>query len=277
MKIRKSFVLSTTLAVMLTPMAGSADMLPCEEMYTRGVSAFQAGDFALAERFLMESTALSPEADAEEGGYIPYIYLAATRYELGQFSGARDALIQSQVYGASAETRVGKQMIRDYAVSIMSAPATDRPMKPQASPLFAESDSLSDFEAELVRARVLKRCALSSDIDDNKLPWYFHYLLGLEYSESGDKSRAVHAFQMGANLEDSSSRNKRLYGTWFMEYLPFYQIAVAQAELEHWSEAREALYASLAAGEFEEGSPQWDRFQELERMLDQRLGDADSS
>lgn len=48
-----------------------------------------------------ESITLDPEPDAELAEYTPYLYLAVSRYETGHTREARDALIQSQVYGVA--------------------------------------------------------------------------------------------------------------------------------------------------------------------------------
>jgi len=253
-------------------------MLPCESLYTEGVSEFQAGNFGRAEQLLLEATTLAPEPDAENGGYLPYLYLAAARFERGDVRGAREALVQSQVYGVAQETDLGRRLIENYAVDIMSAPLpTEDQFAPQSSPVIARDSALSEIDADLIRSRVLRRCALSDEVADNKLPWYFHYLLGLEYAEHGDSSRALHAFQLGANMQEEPSRSKRLYGMWFMDYLPYYQIALAHAELGEWEDAREALYVSLAVGEFEEGKRGWEDFMEMEDRLDQALGNEESS
>lgn len=271
---RRTPLLTTAMAaaLALSTQVQAQDMLPCESLYTEGVSLFQAGEFARAEQALVEALALAPEPDTGEGGYTPYIYLAATRYEMGNVAGARDALVQSQVYGVSAKTRAGQQLIEDYGQAIMSAPIPEGSLAmPQASPVTVNGGPLSELDAELIRARVLRRCALSDDVAENKLPWYFHYLLGLEYSEKGDSSRALHAFQLGANMKEEPSRSKRLYGMWFMDYLPYYQIARAHEELGEWRDAKEALYVSLAVGEFEEGKRGWEEFVAMEDRLDQHL------
>ncbi len=270
---KRTPLLSTALALALAATSPAmADALPCEARYTDGVSLFQAGDYAGAEMALLDAISLSPEPDTEDGGYTPYIYLAATRWEMGDVEGARAALIQSQVYGASGKTRAGQNLIEEYAVSIMSAaPPAGDPTVPKSSPVVSRNVALSEQDAEIIRARVLRRCALSTDVSANKLPWYFHYLLGLEYTEEGDSERALEAFQIGANLKDQPSRSKRLYGMWFMDYLPYYQIALAHEEMGEWQDAKDALYVSLQAGEFEEGKRGWQEFVEMENRLDRQI------
>lgn len=262
------------LSVMLN--AVQAEAPPCERLFREGVSHFERGDHVLAVDYLNEAIRLAPAPDAGEPAYLPYIYLAAAQFELGNHRSARDALVQSQIYAASSQVESGRELIDRYAARIMAAPLVDlAPASvPQANPV-AISGSLNDEQAELIRARVLKRCALSADIEDNKLPWYFHYLLGLEYESAGDTPRALDAFTLGANIREVPGRNKRLYGMWYMDYLPYFQIARSRAQLGEWKSARDALDLSRESGEFQPTDPDFEAFNRLEMLVDNNLGAGD--
>ena len=185
--------------------------------------------------------------------------------------------MQSQVYGKSAESENGKALMRQYAANIMAADPVDmHPVdRPQATPV-AVNGVLSNEQAVPIRDRVLRRCQLSGDIEENKLPWYFHYLLGLEYDAAGDNGRALDSFQLGANIRENPGRNKRLYGMWFMDYLPYFQIARTQAQLGAWQQARDALNLSRQSGEFSPADPDFESFSTLETQVNANLGRGDS-
>jgi len=255
----------------ILPKVLHADLLPCEKQYAEAIAWFEAGKFDVAADLFSEAILLSPEPTSTPNSYTPYIYLAASLYELGNPRGARDALIQSLEYGLSAQAIAGKKLIEKYAVAIMSAEQMKQASVPEplSSPLAVQDRTLSDMNAELVRARVLKRCALSAKIEENKLPWYFHYLLGLEFSGEGDNSQALESFQLGANIREESMRNKRLYGMWFLDYLPYYQIALTNVRLGNWKHASNALYVSLDEGEFVPGETGWLEFTELKNQIRQ--------
>jgi tetratricopeptide (TPR) repeat protein len=255
----------------ILPKALHADLLPCEKLYAEAIVWFEAGKFDIAADLFSEAILLSPEPGSAPNSYTPYIYLAASQYELGNPRGARDALIQSLEYGLSAQSTAGRQLIGKYAVAIMSAQQVKQASTPEllSSPVAGQNRTLSNMNAEVVRARVLKRCALSTKIEENKLPWYFHYLLGLEFSGEGDNSRALESFQLGANIREESMRNKRLYGMWFLDYLPYYQIALTNARLGNWKHANNALYVSLYEGEFVPGEAGWIDFTKLENQIRQ--------
>ena len=170
---------------------------PCQVAYVSGLEFFERGEYQEASDSFFESIVLDPEPDAELAEYIPYLYLSVSRYELGHIREARDALIQSQVYGVAPGTEEGKVLLNRYAAKIMSAPLDQPEMAaaPQSSPVAVEglSYSISANEAQIIRAQVLKRCALSSKVSHNKLPWYFHYEYGKDLLEAGDSERAIPA------------------------------------------------------------------------------------
>lgn len=255
----------------------TAELPPCEQLYVEGIDWYEQGKYDVAAGLFSEAIRLSPEPRGDDSAYTPYIYLAAAQFHQGNMRSARDALIQSQIYGVSSQVEPGKSLLANYSEAIMAADPVDlSPLStPQSSPV-AMQTGLSEVEAELVRARVLKRCALSEDVAENRLPWYFHYLLGLEYSDEGDGERALLAFQMGANIRENPGRNKRLYGMWYLDYLPYFQIARIQAEKGDWTSAREALNLSVQAGEFRPGDEDFDQFDSLSRLVESNLEYADS-
>jgi len=267
----------------LAVFAGSAQadtFAPCQVAYLTGLEFFERGEYQEASDSFFEAITLDPEPDAELAEYIPYLYLSVSRFETGNTREARDALIQSQVYGVAAETETGKGLMNLYAARIMSAP-TDAPelaSVPQASPVaFADkSYSISDNEAQIIRAQVLKRCALSSKVSHNKLPWYFHYEYGRDLMEAGDSQRAIESFIMGANLSEDPRRDKRMYGMWYIDYLPYYQIALAHSKLGDWESAEHAIKTSENFGEFSPSDPDYEAFTSLEQLIAKNLENSDS-
>ena len=253
---------------------------PCQVAYLSGLEFFEQGEYQEASDSFFESITLDPEPDAELAEYIPYLYLAVSRYETGHTREARDALIQSQVYGVAPETEAGKSLLSRYAAQIMSAPLdqTELVMTPQSSPVSIadKSYSISENEAQIIRAQVLKRCALSSKVSDNKLPWYFHYEYGKNLLEAGDSQRAIDAFTLGANISEDPGRDKRMYGMWFVDYLPYYQIALAHSKLGDWESARHAIMTSENFGEFSPNDPDYEAYTLLEQLIEKNLKNTDS-
>ena len=275
----KTFIVVMGLWLSVITDTVQADALsPCEEAYQSGIELFIAGKYASASELFFEAITLAPGPVTDPGEYIPYMYLSAASFELGHTREARDALIQSQIYGVAPETATGKLLLDRYAVKIMSAPL-DEPgfvSTPQSSPVGRESLSISENEVELIRAQVLTRCAVFSKVENNKLPWYFHYEFGVHLMEAGDPKRAIDAFVLGANVKEDPHRDKRMYGMWYIDYLPYYQIALAHSQLGDWESAYDAILTSENFGEFVPTDSDYEAFLSLDQLIRSNLEANDS-
>jgi hypothetical protein len=173
----------------------------------------------------------------------------------------------------AANTSRGKSMLAQYSVPIMDTPiehAAAQELPVQSD--FEQMDfALTEQEVEVIRTRVLRRCALSSRVAKNKLPWYFHYEFGVDLMEAGDARMALDALTLGANKREDSRRDSRMYGMWYIDYLPYYQIALANARLGNWENARNAIELSNAFGEFSPEDVDFESFAQLEKLIAQKI------
>lgn len=275
----KSFIV--ILGLLLSVAAGAAQtdaFPPCEVEYLVGIEFFEQGESEAAAEAFFKAIRLSPTPEADPA-YIPYIYLSAAHYQLGNMRDARDALIQSQVYGVAPQTETGKLLLERYAAKIMSAPlgTSEFVAYPQSSPVSGSAySSLSLDEVDLIKSQVLKRCSVSSKMAENRLPWYFYYEFGVDLLKAGDPERAVEAFVMGANVKEDPSRNKRMYGMWYIDYLPYYQLALAHSKLGNWESARDAIETSENFGEFSPDDSDYESFTSLSQLIQNNLQQVDS-
>jgi hypothetical protein len=129
------------------------------------------------------------------------------------------------------------------------------------------SIALSKGELQELRSTVLRRCALSSKLDQNSLPWYFYYEYGVALLDAGDANRSLEALQMGANLKDQPMRDKRMYGMWFIDYLPYFQIARAHSALGDWDSADAALDLSEELERISRGDYDYPQYSELRSRI----------
>jgi hypothetical protein len=252
-------------------MAASVETaFPCPEPYLEGIQQFKDGQLQAASESFSEAIGLADSPDVE---YLPYLYLAVVQFEMGHTREARDALIRSQMYGVAPQSETGKLLLEHYATDIMKAPLDDSEFVslPQSSPVETQSTWLTDNEVDLIRAQVLKRCALSSKLAENKLPWYFHYEFGVNLMQAGDAKRAVDALLVGANIREDPKRSKRMYGMWYIDYLPYYQIALAHSKLGNWESALGAIQTSENFGEFKPGDPGFESFAALNELINSNL------
>ena len=285
----------------LTSVAGEIKSTPTHQhAYLAGIAEFELGHLSAASELFYEAIGLAPTPEAAPAEYLPYLYYAVSSFEMGHTREARDALIQSQVYGVAANTETGQDFLGRYAADVMSASLDDTRFVIPAqvtvaaslsvSPdVEAASDSLavaansdeSVFDANndsfLRKSYMLKRCASATKQNPNdELPWFFHYQCGVELMKTGDAQGAIDSFLMGAKDLEDSRRGKRMYGMWFIDYLPYYQIALAHSKLGDWESASTAIQTSQSAGEFSPSDPDYETFTDLDRLIKSNLKSSDS-
>lgn len=160
---------------------------------------------------------------------------------------------------------IGVTVLTLSSVASIGLSACEEPLEGSADVSAAETVSA----IEEIRQRVLKRCGLSSTLAENKLPWYFFYEFGVELLDAGQAWQALESFQMTANLRPESARGARMYGMWFVNYLPYYRLSMAYAELGEWELAWESIQLSEAMIEFSPDDFDYEDF----RLLKEKIGE----
>lgn len=238
--------------------------------YALGMASFDQREYADAAAAFEKAIACDPAPRLGAIDYLPWLYLAVSQYHAGNITQAQEAFAQSRRYGMAERSVTGGELYARYRAELTLAAGLEGDA---ASPVDSESPrTLSQAEVDGIRDQVLRRCALAGDIEDNKLPWYFHYLFGEALMEAGDPGRALDAFTLGANVREEPKRNKRMYGMWYVDYLPYFQIATAHARLGHWAKAQSALEMSSLLGEFTPEDPNYPAFLALEQQVRGALG-----
>lgn len=127
--------------------------------------------------------------------------------------------------------------------------------------------SLTPDAAEALRRKVLVDCGLPADQRDG-LPWYFHFEYGRRLLDAGDARRAVVQLSQSVEMNPDPKAEKRMYGMWFTDYLPYFQLAEAHAQLGNWPCAANAFQLSKAANEPTLGDIPTDRVRALQQSID---------
>jgi len=157
-------------------------------------------------------------------------------------------------------------------------PATEAP-RPEAEPEARSFKKyphkppvLSEADYEQIRSGVLNRCQLKAETSSSGAPWYFHYELGKELVKRGDPQRALDAFIDAVNDRTLPHRGARLYGLWFTDYLPYFEIARAHRALGNWDCAANALTFSRRLEEVSPKDPEYDEFRRLMKEVAAKAG-----
>ena len=122
-----------------------------------------------------------------------------------------------------------------------------------------------------LRKKVLKRCGLPAGTPPDKLPWYFHYELALELAAVGHNDSAIVFLQKAAEKRFLPKANKRTYGMWFVDYLPYYQMAASHAQMGNWFCADKALEKAERFREYAARRELFEDFDSLRKRIRSNL------
>ena len=128
--------------MLLASSAAIAQDRDWQQDYITALSQFEQGNYEAAAQAFEDSISGNPQPETGGLDYLPYIYLAVSRFELGQNSAARDALVMSHVKGRATVTKKGQAMINRYGEQIMQAPL-DTPVLVETNEIQPVPDSKS--------------------------------------------------------------------------------------------------------------------------------------
>jgi hypothetical protein len=147
--------------------------------------------------------------------------------------------------------------------------AAQSPAPPADRPRYEDFEKkppvLGEAEFRRIEQEVLARCHLASDTGWDAAPWYYYYELGLEMVRQGDNPRSLDAFIEAAHRRRLPQRQARIYGMWFVDYLPYLHIALAHARLGNQECARDALKVAQRLGEQAERTKEYAELKQLLR------------
>ena len=204
--------------------------------------------------------------------YIPHLYLAISAQMSGDMDKAKRSLATAKELGVAGGTDVGKTLIPAYEVLLARAGSTsgtkgDEQGDDKDFRAFENKDEvLSEDEYGELRSKIEERCGFGGTDDHSRLAWYFHYEMGLALAERDDPQRALDSLILAVDRRPAPQRGARMYGMWFTDYLPYYQIARAHNALSNWECALDALEVSRKMGEIDEND---DEYAEFKKMLEE--------
>ncbi len=253
---------------------------PWYSHYERGVDLVEKGDGAGAAAELELALRQRPEPGLKIRtyglryiDYLPHLYMAMAAHLQGDTERARRELEIAERAGIAGRSEVGSQYLQAYRLLLRDdeppEPPTGQPRTAPEEPghrfrLFERrAVVLPTAEFLRLRSQVIHRCGLPPDIQDAHAPWYFHYELGVSLVSRGDPQRALDALIAATERRPISQRGVRMYGMWFTDYRPYFEIALAHAELGNWACVYDALELSNELGEIKEEDEDFARFRKL--------------
>ncbi len=213
--------------------------------------------------------------------YLPDLYLAVAAHMAGEIELAREHLARAERAGIAVQNDDGRELLEAYRILLEPASeSTGTVPSPAASPAderpgYVEYERqpvvLSEDEYQDVQQRVLARCGLDPATEPRGAPWYYHYELGLELAEHQDPQRALDALIEAVERRPEPKQAARMYGMWFIDYLPYFEIAKQHTVLGNRECALDALDVSAARGELSPQHQQYREFVNLKAELEDSL------
>ena len=257
--------------------------VPWHKHYQAGIDHILAGEARQAKAELQEALALESEPRLQVPtygpnyvDYLPHLYLAIAAQMLGDTATARGHLKNAEQAGIAAQSEAGRSLLEASQILLLVPVETPAPAPPsREAPGYAVFERqpavLSDEDYTQVESEVFDRCQLDEDTPLRQAPWYLHYEMGLELVHRGDPQRALDAFIEATERKQESKRKARIYGMWFKDYLPYYQIALTHSMLGNWECAADALEVSRSMGEVKAGDKQYGEFEKLGQQVRGRV------
>lgn len=84
---------------------------------------------------------------------------------------------------------------------------------------------LTPMQISEMEGRVRQRCGVRDDMPGAHLPWYYHYVLGLELHRAGDDTHALDCLKEAVSRRPEPKSGVRIYGLWFLDYKPYSALA----------------------------------------------------
>jgi hypothetical protein len=149
-----------------------------------------------------------------------------------------------------------------------------------ASFAFAEEPSLRDLkrqpfllsetEVAKIKEEIRTRCHLAEGREIS-YPWYYHYELGLAMQKRKDWQRALDSMTESLERRERPQKFTRIYGMWFIDYFPYYNIGLAHYHLRNWKCATQSFRLSQMLEDIPTNSVQFYRLRELDSEAEQQL------
>jgi hypothetical protein len=146
--------------------------------------------------------------------------------------------------------------------------------------VFAEEPSLRDFkrkpyllsetEVSKIKEEIRTRCHLP-EAREITYPWYYHYELGLAMQKRNDWQRALDSMLTSLERREHPQKFTRIYGMWFIDYFPYYNIGLAHYHLRNWKCAVQSFRLSQMLEDIPTNSVQFHRLRELDSEAEQQL------
>ena len=122
-----------------------------------------------------------------------------------------------------------------------------------------------------MKEEIRNRCHLPQAATAADYPWYFHYEMGKALAEKKDWQRALDSYIEALDHRDRPKKESRIYGMWFIDYYPYYNIGLAHFHLQNWKCADSAFRLSKMLEDMPVGSEEFRNLQDLQAQTEAKI------
>ena len=102
-------------------------------------------------------------------------------------------------------------------------------------------------------------------------PWFYYYKLGIENSQNQQFDTALTALQKAVELNSTPSSHARTYGMNFIEYYPYFYMAVCYYGTGAYADAKKALDQEFSAGAINQSKDMFNKAYGLKGRIEAQL------
>jgi tetratricopeptide (TPR) repeat protein len=206
--------------------------------------------------------------------YLPYLQLGIAHYKVGKIQLATEFLDLESSLTAIQKSKTGMALLRDYKeVTAKRQKAQPNDDPEQGIRTFnKKAYVLPEEEVQRMKEDIRQRCNLPR-ADEHTYPWYYHYELGLGLKQKNDWQRALDSFISALDFRDRPQRFSRIYGMWFIDYYPYYNIGLAHYHLQNWKCAEDSFRLSQMLEDLPTNSTDFKNMMQMKSEAESHLKD----
>lgn len=262
------------IALMLTlPGPGNdatAEESPWYELYEKALDMVERGRYLESADLLKAAISQRPEPrpsirtySLRYVDYLPYLFLGICYTEIGKSEIAQEYFELSERHGAVLQSREGEALFKQYRLRLSNnmvlAELDEEP-----------SGGLNQMDYENLERQVMNRCRVDRERTHRDYPWYYHYELAVELLKRRDPSRALTNLLDALGKKQQPQRLSRLYGMWYLNYAPYFNIGLAHYDLGNYECARDAFDVSSDLKELTASEESYGKRERLREAAEQK-------
>jgi tetratricopeptide (TPR) repeat protein len=249
--------------------------------YGKGLQFISQGNYDDAIAYLKMAVADKPISEIVQDAsgtveYLPYLQLGISYFHLGKIQLATEFLELENSLSAINKSKSGQDLLNDYRTKVAKSRNTNNGQDAEQGirSFNKKAYLLPEEVVTQLKEDIRQRCNLPK-ADERTYPWYYHYELGLVLKKKNDWQRALDSFISALDFRDRPQKFSRIYGMWFIDYYPYYNIGLAHYHLRNWKCAEDSFRLSQMLEDLPSGSAEHKSMEQMKSEVERNLGETE--